>query len=104
MPQAENTEASAGTTTLVTPSSCGERHRVHRAAAAERDQREVARVEPPVERDQLERVDHVVVRDPNDTGGRLVRAEAEPATDLAQHRFHGSHVRVHLRRRRSSRG
>ena len=32
--------------------------------------------------------------DPNDTGGRLVRAEPEPATDISQHRFHGSHVRV----------
>ena len=72
----------------------GERDRVHTATAAERNERELARVEPPVQRHQLERVDHVVVGDPNDAGCRLLRAESEPATDIAQHRFHGSHVRV----------
>ena len=81
MPQAENTEAPAGTTTFLTPSSAASATPCIAAAAAERDQREVARIVAAVERHQLQRIDHVVVGDADDAARRLVGVDAELFAD-----------------------
>ena len=57
----------------------GKRDAVHAAAAAEGDQREIARIVAAVERHQLQRVDHVVVGDADDAARRLVGIDAELA-------------------------
>ena len=72
-----------------------ERHRVHRAAAAEGDEREVARVEAAVDGDQLERVDHVVVGDAHDAPRCLVGVRAEPRAHRLDRPLHRVHVRLH---------
>jgi hypothetical protein len=75
MPQAENTEAPAGIDDLLHAkflpkgdchASARRRRRHH--------QREVARVVAAIQRDQFQRVDHVVVGDPDDAARRLVNA------------------------------
>ena len=68
---------------LPDPELGGERDRVHPAAAAEGDEREVARVVAAVDRDQLERVDHVVVRDPHDAARRLGAIDAEARSAIS---------------------
>ena len=57
---------------------------MHAPATAEGDQGEVARVVATVDRDELQRIDHVVVRDADDAPGGLDRldhvSEPEPAS------------------------
>ena len=96
IPQAENTEASAGTTTLADAQLLRERGRVHGAAAAEGDQGEVARVEAAVDGDQLERVDHVVVGDAHDAAGGFVGVDAEPRSHRLDRLLDRVHVGLHL--------
>ena len=102
MPQAENT-AARGTTTFLMPSSAASADGVHAAAAAEGDEREVARVVAAVERDQLQRVDHVVVGDAHDPARRLDPVDAELGGDRVERAFDGVHVGGDRRRRRNNR-
>ena len=76
------------------PQLAGERDRVHPAAAAERHEREVARVVAAVDRDELQRVDHVVVGDPHDPARRVRGRAAEPLGHPAEGAVHRVHVRV----------
>ena len=69
---------------------------MHPAAAAERDQSEVARVVAAVDGDELERVDHVVVGDPHDAARRLRLGDAEPLRRLRREPVDGVHVGVDL--------
>ena len=82
----------AGTTTLVTPSSWASATACIAPPPPKRDQREVARVEPAVDGDQLERVDHVVVGDAHDAAGGFVGVHAQPRS----HRLDGLRYRVHV--------
>ena len=61
-----------------------QRGRMHAATAAERDQREVARIEPAIERDQLERIHHVGVGDPDHAARALLDRHAEPAGERSE--------------------
>jgi hypothetical protein len=74
----------------------GERHAVHSPAAAEGDEREVARVVAAVERHQLQRVDHVVVGDADDAARRLVGTDAELLAHRRDRLLGGRHVRNDL--------
>ena len=77
---------------LADPELGGERHRVHPAPAAERHQREVARVIAAVDRHQLERVDHVVVGDAHDAARRLGGVQLEAIGDRGHSPLDGGHV------------
>ena len=71
-----------------------ERDGMHRTAAAEGDEREVARIEAAVERHQLQRVDHVVVGDADDAARRFGRIDAELGSDGLDCRACRAHVGI----------
>ena len=72
---------------LVHPQLAHQRSGVHRASAAEGDEREVTRIVTAPHRDQLERVDHVGVGNADDSHGRLLEAHLEGIGDGLQGRF-----------------
>src|SRR5581483_2192820 len=74
----------------------GERDGVHASAAAEGDEREIARVVAPVQGDELESVDHVVVGDADDAARRFGRVDAETAGGGGQRALDRAHVRLDL--------
>ena len=78
------------------PELSGQRNRVHAAASAECDEREIAGVVAAVDRDQLERVDHVVVRDPDDASSGVLPVGPEPLRDRTERVVHGRHVGLDL--------
>ena len=96
MPQAENTDAPRGHHHLPDAELRGERDGMHAAAAAEGDQREVARVVAAIERDQLQRVDHVVVGDADDAARRLDAVDAELGARRVERVVDRVHVGVDL--------
>ena len=57
----------------------GDRRGVHRPGAAERQQREVARVDAALDRDHAQRPDHLLVGDADDALGRLELARGRAA-------------------------
>ena len=63
----------------------GDGRRVHRARAAEGEERELARVVPLVDRDEASRPGHLVVDDAHHGGGGFDRVEAERLADLLPH-------------------
>ena len=65
-------------------SSFGQRRRVHRAAAAEGDEREVARVVAAADRDELQGIDHVLVGDADHAERRVLDRHAERVGDLLE--------------------
>ena len=65
-PSADRTPAASGTSTRPDPELVGERARVQRPGAAERDEREVARVVAALDRDDAQRPQHLGVDDPDD--------------------------------------
>ena len=78
-PSAEVTPGLGGTMHGRDRQLLGERGAVQRPGAAERDEREVARVVAAADRDQPHGVGHVGVGDLDDRVGRLVQLEAEAA-------------------------
>ena len=62
------------------PELGGDRRRVHRAGAAERQQREAARVDAALDRDHAQRPHHLLVGDADDPLGGLAarRGRASP--------------------------
>ena len=67
---------------------------VQRAGAAERDERELARVVAALDADHAQRAGHVLVDDPQDAVGGLLEAEAHRVGD----RLHGRARRVDVER------
>ena len=63
---------------------CAQRSRVHGRAAAECNEGEIAPIETTIDRDELERVDHVVVGDAHDTARRLDCADPQLLGDPAR--------------------
>ena len=70
------------------PELLGQRARVHGAGAAERDDGELARIQPAPHADHPQRPDHLDVRHLDDPGGRFEHVDAEPLRDPA-HRVLG---------------
>ena len=83
MPHAEKTSAARGHDDLADAELRGELDRVHPAAAAKRHEREVARVVAAVHGDELQRVDHVVVGDPDHAARGLGAADVEASRDAS---------------------
>ena len=73
----------------------GECGAVHGAAAAEYHQGEVARIAPAVERDQLERIDHVVVGQAQDAARHFGAVQTEPSAERVERAIHRRHVGTH---------
>ena len=96
MPHAEKTSRRARHDDLANAELCSELDRMHPAAAAERHQCEIARVVAPVDRDELQRVDHVVVGDPDHAARRFRPPDVEPPRDEVESRGDGLHVGVEL--------
>src|SRR5215218_109346 len=69
---------------------------VHGTAAAEGHQREVLGIVAPVQRDQLERVHHVGVRQPYDAADGLFGARPEPVCELPEGVAHVVHIGGYL--------
>src|SRR5215210_279284 len=69
---------------------------VHGTATAEGHQGEVLGIMAPVQRDQLERVHHVGVRQPYDAAGGLFGAGSQPVRELTQRFAHVVHVGGYL--------
>ena len=80
----------------------GERDGVHAAAAAERDEREIARIVAAIQRHELQRIDHVVVGDADDSARRLVRVDAELLADAPRSPPQPPPCRRRSRRRRNN--
>ncbi len=62
----------------------GDRAGVHRTGAAERDEREPARIVSARDGDHAESASHRRIRNPDDGGGRLLDVEAERPRDVAR--------------------
>ena len=69
---------------------------MHRPAATKGDHGEIARIKATVERDQLQRVDHVVVGDPDDATRRLGLIGSQPLGHNTKCRRCRRHIRHHL--------
>ena len=69
---------------------------MHAASAAEGDECEVARVVAAVDGDELQRVDHVVVRDPDDASGCVDAVDTQLVRDGAERTLHRGHIRPKL--------
>ena len=76
------------------PELVGDRGRVHRPGAAERHQREAARVDAALDRDHAQRPDHLLVRDPDDPLGGGQRVESELGGEPADRRLGGAGVEL----------
>ena len=77
--EAEGGEDAAGARAEQPPGAelFGDRRRVHRAGAAERQQGEAARVDAALDRDDAERPHHLLVGDADDPGGGLQRVQSQ---------------------------
>ena len=82
MPSADSTPACRGTITVADLEPLGDLARVHAAGAAERDEREIARVVPALDRDDANRALHVGVGDAHDAFGERRHAELQRARDV----------------------
>ena len=69
---------------------------MHRPAAAKGDQGKVPRVEAPVQRDELEGVDHVVVGNSHDAAGGGISIHPQPGPELRHCPLDGTHVGLDL--------
>ena len=77
---------------------------VHRAGAAESDQRELARVVAALERDDAQCLGHIAVDDLDDRGGRVGQADSERVADpLADRRLRRGRHRSAAHRRATPR-
>ena len=85
-PTAEKTPGRGGTSTRRMPELARERGGVDRAAAAERDEREVARVAAALDRHRLDRADHARVRQLVGAVRRVEHVQPERLGDVALER------------------
>ena len=87
-PSAESTPLARGQRMLVDLELVGDRRGVHRAGAAERHQREAARVDSALDGDHAQRPHHLLVGDPHDALGGL-GSEPELLSELRDRRLRG---------------
>ena len=73
----------------------GDLARVHAAGAAERDEREPARIVPALDGHDANRALHVRVGDADDAFRQLADAEFQPLRQIARHRFGSRQIERH---------
>ena len=95
-PSADSTPAAGGQSTRLDAQLLGQPCGVHRAGAAEGDQRIAARVDAALDRHDAQRTQHLLVGDAHDPGCRLVDVEAELSGQPPDRSAGGLQVEPHI--------
>ena len=95
-PSAESTPGLGGTITGIAAEQLGQRVRVQAAGAAEGDERELARIEPALHRDDPQRAEHRLVDDVDDRPPPPPRRRGPRLAEPRDRGARGLDVELHL--------